>query len=221
MRFQDVYPQIADAAARYHYKEPPKALVDLQELISRVIRWLIDLLNSFKIFAPGATDTRMASNVLSILLWSAGLICACIIVFLAFTRLRHLKLQSELAKKGAAESKLLFDSATWLMEAEDLASKAEYKGACRALYFSILRMLDEKEVLEFTPTKTNYEYWYSLAVHRGIQRQFRELADLVELIWFGDYQAMPQDYKICHELHAAIKAEIESESQAALSGGVA
>jgi len=221
MKFPDASQQIAEAAARYHYKEPPQALVDLQQLIARIIRWLLDLLNSFKIFTPGQTDTRMASNLLQMILWGAGIVCAGIIVFFAFSKLRHLKLQSQLARKGASESKTLFDSAGWFDEARQLAGKGEFKEACRALYFSVLRMLDEKEVLEFTPTKTNYEYWYSLAVHKGIQRQFRELVDLVELVWFGDYPAGRAEYTTCHDLHEKIKTEIERETQVALhEGGV-
>jgi len=218
---KDVSQQIAEVAERYHYHDPPSFLVSLQELITRAIRWLKDFLESLHIFTPGFSDTRMVGNVMQILLYMVGIVCAVLLIFAVWSRLHRLTAQSQLAKGGALTSEGMLDSAGWLEEAGKLKAQGKYKESCRALYFSLLRLLDEKGIFAFAPTRTNYEYWYALVRHKEIQRYFRELADRVELVWFGNKNADAADYDYCLELLKTATRETEAAAQAMAASGSA
>lgn len=200
MEFKDISAQIADVASRYHYHKPPELLVYMQELLSRILRFIKDLLEQLHLFNSDFSDTRMVGNLMQVLLYAAGTLCALIIIYLVFMRMTKLTQMSRLARAGASNSEMLLTSEGWLSEAKSLAEKEHYKSACRAAYLSFLRLLDEQKIAPFSPTRTNYEYWYQLSRSREIQIAFRNLADIVELVWFGNKQAERTDFERCLEL---------------------
>ncbi len=213
MEFKDISAAIADVASRYHYHKPPQFLVYLQEMLSRVLRFLKDLFEQLHLFNSDFSDTRMVGNLMQILLYIAGGLCALIIIYLVFMRMTKLTQMSRLARAGALESERLLTSEGWLIEAKSLAEREHFKSACRAAYLSFLRLLDEKNVAPFAPTKTNYEYWYQLHKSREIQLIFRKLADLVELVWFGSKPADRNDFDRCLQLIDSAHPAIEKLSE--------
>jgi hypothetical protein len=210
MNFSEIYPQIAQVAMSYDYKKPPDLLVKIQAGLEKFLRMLNDWLNSFQIRVPGLTDSRMASTILQVILWLVGALCLVLLLVALWNRLKQLKLQTQLARKGQTASGQLLNAEAWRSESERLAAAGNFKEACRASYFSALRILDERKILEFSPTRTNYEYWYALAKTKKLAKDFRSLAYLVELVWFGNRQADKADY----EESIALLKQIESESQA-------
>ena|ERR1700679_618668 len=64
---------------------------------------------------------------------------------------------------------------------------------------STLHLLDERNIMAFSATKTNYEYFYALKRMAKVAESFHNLVDLVEHIWFGDKEATGEDYKQCRE----------------------
>ncbi len=214
MEFRDISAAIADVASRYHYHKPPEFLVYLQEMLSRVLRFLKDLFEQLHLFNSGFSDTRIVGNLMQILLYVAGGICALVIIYLVFSRMTKLTQMSRLARAGALEGERLLTSEGWLNEAKTLADNGHFKSACRAAYLSFLRLLDEKGVAPFSPTKTNYEYWYQLSKSREVQQTFRMLADIVELVWFGNKPADREDFTRCLELIDSSRPAIEKLSQA-------
>lgn len=215
MDFKDISDVIADVARRYHYHKPPEFLIYVQEMLSRVLRFLKDLFEQLHLFNSEFSDTRMVGNLMQILLYVAGGICALIIIYLVFMRMTKLTQMSKLARAGTLESERLLTSEGWLGEAKSLAEKEQFKAACRAAYLSFLRLLEERSVAPFAPTKTNYEYWYQLSKNREIQSIFRKLADTVELVWFGNKSATRDDFEHCINLIDEAKATIKIEPSAA------
>ncbi len=207
MNFRDIAPEIAAIAGRYSYKKPPDILVQLQEWIDKAWRFIADLLASLRIHMPGISDTNVVGNVMQVLVLLVGSVCLFAIIFFAMKRMSQLNAQSQLAKKGQSAAHRLLDAAGWKKEAEELAEKKDWREACRALYMSSLRMLHESSVIEFAPTRTNYEYWYALEPRSStLARSFKSLASQVELIWFGNKSATNADYDVCSE-HVAKVAE--------------
>src|SRR6185437_594112 len=142
--------------------------------------------------------TNVVGNIIQVLVLLTGAICLFVIVFFAMKRLSQLNAQSQLAKKGQSAAHRLLDAQGWKEEATILAEKADWREACRAIYMSSLRSLHESSVIEFAPTRTNYEYWYGLAPRSEIlARSFRSLANQVELVWFGNKTATQDDYETC------------------------
>ncbi len=214
MEFKDISEAIADVARGYHYHKPPEFLVYVQEMLSRVLRFVKDLLEQLHLFNSGFSDTRMVGNMMQILLYAAGGLCALIIIYLVFMRMTKLTQMSKLARAGALESERLLTSEGWLEEAKSLAQKEHYKAACRAVYLSFLRHLEEQEVAPYAPAKTNYEYWYQLSKHQEVQSIFRKLADIVELVWFGNKQAAREDFESCLRLIDEARAKVKKEPAA-------
>ncbi|HEY9791865.1 MAG TPA: DUF4129 domain-containing protein, partial [Candidatus Obscuribacterales bacterium] len=66
---------------------------------------------------------------------------------------------------------------------------------------------------QFAPTKTNYEYSYALAQHPDLQKGFRQLAELVEVIWFGNKEADKTDFQQSMSWLVELNGEIETDNK--------
>lgn len=208
MNFRDIAPEIAAIASRYNYKKPPDLLVQMQEWLDKMYRWLADLLAQLHINMPGLADTNVVGNVMQFFVLLIGGICLFAIVFFALRRMKQLNAQSKLARRGQSEAHRLLDAQGWKSEAEQLAAQKSWRDAARAVYMSSLRFLHEAAIIEFAPTRTNYEYWYALSPRSEyLARSFRDLANRTELIWFGNKQASQEDYQYCLKCLAKIEEE--------------
>lgn len=213
MDFQDVSPQLEKLAQEFQYREPPDFLVRLQEFITHILRAIADFLKQLRINLPGMADTSAVGNAMQVFIVAIGLVCLVAVLFLVWTRMKHLKNQARLAKRGAQSLEEKLDALGWRIKAEELANKEHFKEACRALYLSVIYLLDERQVLEFAPTRTNYEYWYALKGKESLRSGFKKLADLVEVMWFGNHQAQLQDYEFCISLFGSLEREVQSVAE--------
>lgn len=196
MNPRDIAPEIAAVAGKYNYKKPPDLLVQLQEWLEKAWRFVADLLSSLRIHMPGMADTNAVGNIMQVMILLVGAICLFVIVYFALKRMGQLNAQAQLARKSQSAAYRLLDAEGWKKEAQELAEKKDWREACRALYMSSLRALHESSVIEFAPTRTNYEYWYALEPRSEmLARAFKALANQVELVWFGNKQASSDDYK--------------------------
>jgi len=208
MDYEDVSPQLEKLAGEFNYKDPPDFLVRLQDLIGYLLRAIADFLKQFKITMPGAADTSAIGNVMQIAIIVVGSLCVIAILIAMSSRMKHLRDQAQLAKRGALSLEEILDSAGWKAKAEEYAKERLFKDACRAIYMSVIYSLDEKKILPFAPTRTNYEYWYALAGKESLQKGFRKLSDLVEIMWFGNHSAEAEDYDNCVRLSTGLEQDI-------------
>lgn len=204
MSKKDVSPVLEELSKNYNFHETPELVSAIQNLLSEIYRFINDLLRHFRVPIAGDTNTSALADLLQFGLIAAGVICVIILIFISYNKVHKLKLKSRGEFKGAEETEEKLDSSGWQNRAEGLAEKEEWSKACRAIYLSLLYLLDERSVLKYTPTRSNYEYWYALSTQKSIQKPFRELADLVDLIWFGEYTASESDYNACSELKKKI-----------------
>jgi hypothetical protein len=187
--------------------------------VQSVLRFIHDFLAALHLDVPAVTDTRMASNIMQILLWIGGAICLVLFIWALWGRLNQLKHQAQLARKGQTAINEILDSNGWKEQAQSLASQGKWREACRAVYFASLRNMDESEILEYSPSRSNYEYIYSLTRQPVIAKDFRQLANLVESLWFGKRTAAQADFEELTALLSSIEKEcaihVESTSVAA------
>lgn len=209
MDYKDVKPQLEKLAGEFQFKDPPDFLVQLQEMSSYILRAVADFLRQFKIILPGAADTSAVGNLVQVLVIVIGVACLAAVLFLTFTKMRLLKAQAQLAKRGAVSLEEMLDSKGWHERATTMAQQKNFGEACRALYLSIIYRLDESKILAFAPTRSNYEYWYALSGKEGLQRGFRRLSDMVELMWFGDHDATIEDFEYCQRLFTTLETEMK------------
>lgn len=216
MDIRDITPIISEVSKNYQYRKPPDALVFIQDMIEKLRRYLLDLLSQLHLVMPDyQTKTSMVGNVMQFVLIIAGILAVGLLVWLVYRRLTLLNAQAMLAKRGQLASDEIKDADAWKRHATELADQRDYKLACRALYMSLLKRMEQKEVLEFVPTRTNYEYWYALARNKSLAVMFRELANVVEASWFGNRMAGEDDYRQCLKLLSDAEGEINAIHQAA------
>jgi hypothetical protein len=82
-----------------------------------------------------------------------------------------------------------FDSA--IREAE---SKGNYRYAVRLSYLKNLKALNERGLIEWSPDKTNAEYFSELA-GKPMQRVFGQCTHIFNWIWYGDFPLSGTDYR--------------------------
>jgi hypothetical protein len=207
-KFRDLHGCIADVSRHYHFRETPQGLTAAQEWITNLLHWLSDLLARLFALAPMPSDTRAVSNLIKNIWYLVGFLCVLVLIYLlAFNFWRRFKRTSVPSLNAVTVSKLIM-SEDWRNEARRLAEESNWRAACRALYMSCLRMFDEAAILPFAVSRTNYEYWYALAKEKGIQTNFRQLANVVDQTWFGKQVASQPDFEQCSKLLDDIEREV-------------
>jgi hypothetical protein len=213
---RDLTPIIAYVAKSYQYRKTPEFLIFLQDLVAKIKRLIADLLNLLHLQMPEfSANTHIVGNLMQVILLVAGAVALLLVLYFAWRRFGQLSTQALRARRGQAEEEIPLDANGWRQEATRLAQANQYKPACRAAYISVMKRLDEKGILEFNPSRTNYEYWYALARHKQIAVLFRQLANVVESCWFGNRTATDSDYETCVRVLGDAEREIEEAHAAA------
>src|SRR4030095_76255 len=100
-------------------------------------------LNILRIHLPGGTDTNVVGTLMQFALYAAGVLGILILLAVGVCRIRQLyRTASKIVSGASAET--IVNSRGWKAEADRLASAGEWRGACRGLYFFLLRHLDQK-----------------------------------------------------------------------------
>lgn len=200
MDFKNVSPLLKDIAAEYRFRETPVGVLWLREQITKILRAIIDFLSNLKIPLPGGSDSRAAADLLQFFLILAGVVCAIVVTFLLARRMSQIKKSGQTQLPLASD--LPLDRKGFKDHARAMRESGNYRESVRSLYMSALYLLDERGIINFSPTRTNFEYFYSLGAPSlsELQKTFRELVDRVESIWFGFAHCDDTDYSRCLEL---------------------
>ncbi len=194
MEFKDVSKPLAEVASQYHVHRPSPELEALRDQIVKIWRQIGDFLNKLFRHSGSTIDSHSMSTVLQIIVAACGLAALILALLFLAKKLAGVGNQKQQLLKGATEINQQLDAAGWRKKADQLAAGRDYRGACRATYLSLLQDLDEQGIAPFSPTKTNYEYGYALSRFPQLKEEFRKLADLVDILWFGSKTAQQEDY---------------------------
>lgn len=214
MEFKDHSLEIEAVSKNYISHDFPPWLLRLQELTQQMLQFLQELLERLlrNRASSGPADSHSLSTLLQYALYLAGIIAFVLICYLLLKRAAQAREETAEARRGAASIEKILDSQGYRKEAEKLALAADFRGACRALYLSLLQDMHEKSVAAFAPAKTNYEYRYLLAGFPQLQSSFMQLAEIIEQVWFGNKNAGMDDYTECLNLLASASQEVQSIS---------
>jgi hypothetical protein len=201
MDYPDISNKIETVAKDYQYHKVPQILIDIQNFVHEILLrirelwyWLKKLLAQF---LPSPTNSSLASDLLRICVLLAGIVGLFLLVYFLGKKFWFTTNTKQKIVKNNAVLETFFNAQAWKQKAEQLVNANDFRSACRALFLSGLQDLDEKDIAPFAPTKTNYEYTYLLASFPQIKSSFKELADLVEPIWYGYEIANKEDYLNC------------------------
>lgn len=94
----------------------------------------------------------------------------------------------------------------------DLAvDQLNYKKAIRLMYLYALKLLADRHVIEWQPSKTNHEYVYEIQNH-GFLQQFSQLGYYFEYVWYGDFRAEIVHYKAMNEALVDLKTKLQENA---------
>lgn len=103
------------------------------------------------------------------------------------------------AKLATIETSSLYDGPTSpklaLDEAADFATAGNYRSALRLVYLAVLLRLDERDLIRFDRTGTNWEYIAALKEHVSIQDMLRPVTTTFDKKWYGKEVATKDDYE--------------------------
>lgn len=81
-----------------------------------------------------------------------------------------------------------------LSEAARLAAAGDFRSALRLVYIAALLVLDERELIRFDRSGTNWEYLAALKSHPKIQGALRPVTVVFDRKWYGHEPASESDY---------------------------
>ncbi len=152
--------------------------------VTRLMSWLFDQFD-------GRTPASLAV-IVSILTVVAFLI------LLAYTLFR-LNINIHRSKRAASDADELYagpdDPKAALDEAELAAASGDFRTALRLVYLAVLLNLDERELIRFDRTGTNWEYYRSLRARKDIQKSLRPITVAFDWKWYGHQKATDADYR--------------------------
>ncbi|MDR3272033.1 MAG: hypothetical protein LBT29_00920 [Flavobacteriaceae bacterium] len=79
-----------------------------------------------------------------------------------------------------------------------------YRLAVRFYYLKILKLLSERQFIQYEYQKTNYEYAYEIQ-NPQLQNLFKEVSFVFDYCWYGEYRADLQDFILAKQKFGEIQ----------------
>jgi hypothetical protein len=89
----------------------------------------------------------------------------------------------------------------------EAAGQGHYRRAVRLLYLESLKLLSDKEWIDWQINKTNHDYQYEL-VDTPVATPFEELTLHFEYVWYGDFAIDKRQYQIVERIFRDFQAKL-------------
>lgn len=161
---------------RFKYDEPQKDI----SFWDRFIYWLNNLINkTFRVFSE--------SGIPGIALLIVVVVLLCLLV-LKFLGVDYRKI---LGKKEIDTPEInIYTENVHEMDFDTLISNAmrnkDYRLVVRFLYLKNLKLLSDKEIIEWKTNKTNYSYQHEIT-NPTLRSKFLETTLIFDYIWYGEF----------------------------------
>ena len=144
---------------------------------------------------------------------TAVLILAALLLYFFFyivNRSFFYKREHFIKEKGEGEEYELMEKKDYsglYRKAVDFGKKANYLEGVRMLYMALLILLDTKEVIQYHPSLTNFEY--RLKVHSyPFSRLFEEITRTFDMTYYGGKPATGKDFSFCVDAFTQIEEAV-------------
>lgn len=162
----------------FNYRQPPTVV---ESLWDRFINWLSDL---FGWLFRGATSTNWGR----VLLYTVGLIVLVVVVMML------LKVDAlRVFKSGSDQRSVAYGAFTENIHEMDFEKlihealgKKEYRLGVRLTFLYALKLLSDKQHVDWKPGKTNHDYLSELK-DGDLKTGFNELSFYFDYTWYGDF----------------------------------
>ena len=172
----------------------------VQKLLKRFFEWLLERDDAPTVRAPSFGGEMAGANVVMIVIVVA-LVGLLVFLLLQFRR-KSEEIDAEGETSGIAESPLSTDPMsalskrpeTWAGLADELAAKGEYREAIRHLYLALLSHLHRGGVIDYDPTKSNWDYLFGFKGPGDSKHAFRDLTRRFDFAWYGNLDVTDSAY---------------------------
>jgi hypothetical protein len=117
--------------------------------------------------------------------------------------------------EGDSMSALARPPETWAGLADELAARGEFREAIRHLYLALLSRLHRDGVIDYDPTRSNWEYLLAFKGTAPTKTAFRELTRRFDFAWYGNLGVDSLAYTMFRQLIAPILAPPGTEPRRA------
>lgn len=184
----------------------------LDEMIGRILDWLLDLFPRSTIAQPGAT-AGMRNLVIA-----AVLLIVLLIILLAVRAKRSPKLativEASLPRGSKRDEDPLSRGATeWERYAAQLAAAGRFREAIRAWYHAVLVTCYSAGILHFRKGRTNWEYVSALAPSLPWRAEMIQLTRSFERQWYGADESTEEALDECSRRARSILESIRRHAQ--------
>ncbi len=184
----------------FNYRQPPTVV---ESLWDRFVSWLGDILGWL---FRGAVTTNWGR----VMLYALGLVLLITLVMMLL-KVDALRVFQSGADKGAADYKS-FTENIHEMDFEalicDAASKKEYRLAVRLTFLHALKILSDRQHVDWRPGKTNHDYLAELK-EGDMKTGFNELSFYFDYTWYGDFNVTENLFQRVSGIFDSWKKRIE------------
>ncbi|MDX2008955.1 MAG: DUF4129 domain-containing protein [Myxococcaceae bacterium] len=103
---------------------------------------------------------------------------------------------------------------TWAGLADELAAKGQYREAIRHLYLALLSTLHRAGVIDYDPTKSNWDYLFAFKGGGAQKSAFRELTRRFDFAWYGNLEVSDGAYATFRRIVQPLLAQQEARADA-------
>jgi hypothetical protein len=99
------------------------------------------------------------------------------------------------------------------VEEIDLAvEQQDFKRAVRLMYLHALKLLADKDLIDWLPAKTNHDYMYEIK-NELYKKQFSTLSYFFEYVWYGDFQADATQFGDMKNVFSGLKQSLQQHGK--------
>lgn len=184
----------------FDYKQPPSVA---ESLWDRIMLWLNQ-------FFEWLFRSAVKTNWGQVFMYSVGLVLL-IILAMMLLKVDALKVFYSGADHGPLKYQS-FEENIHAMDFDqlirDALQKKEYRNAVRLTFLHSLKLLSDKQHLDWRPGKTNHEYLDELA-RPDLKTGFNELSFYFDYAWYGDFSVNENLYQRVHTIFDEWRKKVE------------
>lgn len=91
--------------------------------------------------------------------------------------------------------------------AHEFAAQGQFRLAIREVYLILLLQMHRANLLQYDPTRTNWEYLHSLNAQLPLYNPFQQFTARFDRIWYGERACQQADFEECKQIAQTILTE--------------
>ncbi|MFA8434345.1 MAG: DUF4129 domain-containing protein [Marinifilaceae bacterium] len=100
----------------------------------------------------------------------------------------------------------------WAQLILEAIKRGQYQTAVRYLFLQTLKNLSDKDLIQWKAKKTNLDYYREIQ-EQGLKSSFKEIANLYEAVWYGDFTINEKDFFQINEDFQSFNQQLNPQHQ--------